>query len=214
MISWIKKGNDDKASEENSSSQRISVTDTAREKINELIQNAETPVLGVRVLAEATTPVNPQYSLAFVQEGEVFDDDTVMDVNDFNIYIDGDSLPHVNGVELDFITTQMGGGGFRIQKPTLIPNLKGEVAEKLQKVIADQINPALGMHGGHITLIDVKDNKAYIELGGGCKGCGMVDVTLKNGIETLITQNVPEITEVLDTTDHASGDNPYYQPSK
>lgn len=214
MSAWFKSDKDENDTPANDGDQKVIVTDIAREKISQLIQNAETPVLGVRILAEATSPVNPQYSLAFVQEGEVFDDDTIIDVGDFTVYIDGDSLQHVDGVELDFVTTQMGGGGFRIEKPKLMPNLTGDLAEKLQKVITDQINPALAMHGGNITLIDIKENRAYIELGGGCRGCGMVDVTLKNGIETLIKQNVPEITEVLDTTDHASGDNPYYQPSK
>ena len=70
------------------------------------------------------------------------------------------------------------------------------------------------MHGGHISLIDVKDNKAYIQFGGGCQGCGMVDVTLKQGVEVLIKEAVPEIDEILDITEHADGENPYYQASK
>ena len=70
------------------------------------------------------------------------------------------------------------------------------------------------MHGGHISLIDVKDDKAYIQFGGGCQGCGMVDVTLKQGVEVLIKEAVPEIKEILDITEHADGTNPYYQTSK
>ena len=89
-----------------------------------------------------------------------------------------------------------------------------EIAEKLQTVIDQQINPALALHGGFVKLVDVQGTTAYIELGGGCRGCGMVDVTLKQGIEVMIKQSVPEITEILDSTDHASGRNPYYQPSK
>ncbi len=199
------------ASEERA--ERITVTDVARSKINELIQNAESPVLGIRVIAEATSPMNPEYSLAFVQEGEDYEDDTIINVDDFNIYIDSDSLPHLENVQLDFVTSGM-SGGFRIEKVMPKPELSGPMAEKVKKVIDEQINPALAMHGGFVHLIDVKDSKVYIELGGGCKGCGMVDVTLKQGIETMLKQNVPEITEILDTTDHASGTNPYYQSSK
>jgi Fe-S cluster biogenesis protein NfuA len=70
------------------------------------------------------------------------------------------------------------------------------------------------MHGGYITLLDVKDDVAYVALGGGCQGCGMANVTLKQGIEALIREAVPEIHQVVDTTDHAGGTNPYYQPSK
>lgn len=191
----------------------IIITEAAREKIVELIGNAESPVLGIRVLAEATSPVNPEYSLAFVQEGEDFDDDTVLDFHEFKVFVDADSLSYVEEVQLDFVTSGM-GGGFRIDKPRPKPVLEGPVAEKVQKIIDEQINPALGMHGGHVALISVKDGTAYIELGGGCRGCGMVDVTLKQGIEVMIKQNVPEINQILDTTDHASGKNPYYQPAK
>ncbi|MFQ5521608.1 MAG: NifU family protein [Candidatus Methylomirabilia bacterium] len=89
-----------------------------------------------------------------------------------------------------------------------------ELKEKMQKLFDDSINPAVGMHGGYVELLDVKDNTAFIRMAGGCQGCGMADVTLKQGIERLIFEEVPEITEVLDVTDHASGSNPYYTPGK
>ena len=88
------------------------------------------------------------------------------------------------------------------------------MVEKVQAVIDTQINPAVASHGGYISLIDVKDNVVYVQLGGGCQGCGMADVTLKQGIETSIKAAVPEITAIYDVTDHADGKNPYYQPSK
>ena len=74
--------------------------------------------------------------------------------------------------------------------------------------------PAVAMHGGEIHLIDFKDGVVYIQMGGGCQGCGAADVTLKAGIERMIVEEIPEVTEVLDTTDHASGGNPYYAPAK
>lgn len=201
---------DSSATEQND---RVVVTDNARIKLNQLIQGAQSPVLGVRILAEATSPVNPEYSLAFVQEGEDFDDDTVIDFDDFKVFIDADSLEYINEVKLDFIQQGM-GGGFRIDKVVKATQVDGPIAEKLQTVIDQQINPALALHGGFVKLVDVQGTTAYIELGGGCRGCGMVDVTLKQGIEVMIKQSVPEITEILDSTDHASGRNPYYQPSK
>ena len=191
----------------------VTITDAAKEKINELIRGAEAPVPGIRVLAEATSPMNPQYSLAFVQADEDFDDDTVFDYDDFKLFIDSESLPFMESVKLDFITSGM-GGGFRIDKVRAPAKVEGPLGEKVQKVIEEQINPALALHGGFIELINVEGSTAYIELGGGCRGCGMVDVTLKQGVEVMIKQNVPEITKILDTTDHASGNNPYYQPSK
>jgi Fe/S biogenesis protein NfuA len=89
-----------------------------------------------------------------------------------------------------------------------------ELKEKVQELIENMINPAVAAHGGYIELIDVKESTAYIRMSGGCQGCGAADVTLKAGIERLIFEEIPEITEVLDVTDHASGANPYYAPSK
>jgi len=89
-----------------------------------------------------------------------------------------------------------------------------DLATKVQELLDSTINPAVAGHGGFVQLIDVKDNKVYLQLGGGCQGCGAADITLKAGIERLIKEELPEIEEVLDTTDHAAGENPYYVPGK
>ena len=89
-----------------------------------------------------------------------------------------------------------------------------EIKKKVQDLLDREINPALGMHGGWVELIDVRKNALYLRLGGGCQGCGAADVTLKQGIERSIRQMIPEVGEILDTTDHASGRNPYYRPSR
>jgi len=89
-----------------------------------------------------------------------------------------------------------------------------EVKERVQKILDEMINPAIAGHGGWVDLLDVKDNNVYVRLGGGCQGCGMVNVTLKQGIEATIREEVPQIAGVIDQTDHAGGSNPYYQPAK
>ena len=81
-------------------------------------------------------------------------------------------------------------------------------------LLEERINPAVAAHGGHIALIDVVDHTAYIRLEGGCQGCGMADVTLKQGVEVMILENVPTVTAVLDSTDHAGGTNPFFEPGK
>jgi Fe-S cluster biogenesis protein NfuA len=88
-----------------------------------------------------------------------------------------------------------------------------EVRRRVQQVLDTVINPAVAMHGGVVSLLDVSDNTVFLEFGGGCQGCGMVSVTLKYGVERTIRDEVPEVGEILDTTDHASGRNPYYAPS-
>ncbi|MBI3099505.1 MAG: NifU family protein [Planctomycetes bacterium] len=86
--------------------------------------------------------------------------------------------------------------------------------EKVEQFIQDEINPSVAAHGGYIQVIDVKDGNLYIAMGGGCQGCGAADVTLKQGVERMLKDNIPEVKQVLDTTDHAQGANPYYAPSK
>jgi Fe-S cluster biogenesis protein NfuA len=89
-----------------------------------------------------------------------------------------------------------------------------ELKARVQQILDTEINPAVASHGGWVELIDVKKNEVFIRMGGGCQGCGMADVTLKQGVEKTIRQQIPEIGAIMDTTDHASGRNPYYSPSK
>ena len=94
------------------------------------------------------------------------------------------------------------------------PGLDTPVGKAVKELLDTRINPSVASHGGHIALVDVTDDTVYIRLEGGCQGCGMADVTLKQGVEVQIKETVPQILHVLDVTDHGSGDNPYYQPSK
>lgn len=93
-------------------------------------------------------------------------------------------------------------------------SLTGEMADQIQQVLSQQVNPAIAGHGGAAELISVDGAIAYMRLSGGCQGCGMAAVTLKQGIERILMEAIPELAEVVDVTDHASGDNPYYQAAK
>ena len=101
---------------------------------------------------------------------------------------------------------------FRDSQPK--PGLETAEGKAVQKLLDERINPSVSAHGGHIALVDVNEDTAYIRLEGGCQGCGMADVTLKQGVEVEIKKEVPSIAHVLDVTDHAGGANPYYQPGK
>ncbi len=98
--------------------------------------------------------------------------------------------------------------------PTLTPGLSTPQGLMVQRLLDEEINPAVASHGGYISLVDVAEDIVYIRLEGGCQGCGMADVTLKQGIEASIVRQMPEIQAVRDATDHAGGTNPYYQPSQ
>jgi Fe/S biogenesis protein NfuA len=98
--------------------------------------------------------------------------------------------------------------------PPPAADLSGPVPQQVQQVLESYINPSIASHGGRADLVAVEGGTAYLRLGGGCQGCGMANVTLKQGIERALTQMVPEITEVVDVTDHASGTNPYFESAK
>jgi Fe-S cluster biogenesis protein NfuA len=89
-----------------------------------------------------------------------------------------------------------------------------DLREKVEMILNNEINPLIAQHGGVVSLIDVRGANLYLQLGGGCQGCGMADVTLRQGVEASIRRALPEVEEVLDVTDHAAGTNPFYSPSK
>jgi Fe/S biogenesis protein NfuA len=189
----------------------INITEAAGEYINHLLADEERRGYALRLAIAGRRPGGFQYKLGFVRQDEKAADDVIVDTGSFHVFIDAESAPNLQGATLDFIETPE-GSGFKIHNPNV--GWDDPKAIAIQKLFDEHINPALADHGGYVVLIDVKDDIAYVELGGGCQGCGMADATLKQGIEALITEEVPGIKQVIDTTDHASGTNPYYQPAK
>ncbi len=113
------------------------------------------------------------------------------------------------------IRTVLGSGDKPVSDSVLssIPDADA-IKMRVQSILDREINPAVAAHGGWVELIDVKRNEVFIRMGGGCQGCGMADVTLKQGVERSIREAIPEVGAIMDTTDHASGRNPYYSPAK
>ncbi|MCH8289841.1 iron-sulfur cluster assembly accessory protein [Candidatus Poribacteria bacterium] len=188
----------------------LTVTDAAREKVKSIIENEEGDVQGLRVSIQGRTASEFQYGLGL--EVEAAPDDVIVDCGDIQILIDPESAKSLKGVTIDYVE-DLNSSGFKIDNPNT-PTWDNPKAQKIQELIDDQINPGVAAHGGHISLLDVTDDTVYIEMGGGCQGCGMADVTLKHGVEAMIQEVFPEIKQIIDTTDHASGANPYYQPGK
>lgn len=186
-------------------------TDAARERVQGFLAAQNKPGLALRVAITGRTSSGFRYAMGVVEESSRSDDDIVLDEGDFVALIDPGSLDDLRGATIDFVETA-GGGGLQIDNPN--PVWREPLALRVQEVIESRINPGVASHGGWVELLGVRDSKAFIRMGGGCQGCGMADVTLKQGIETIIIADVPEITAVIDETDHASGDNPYYKPAK
>ena len=191
----------------------LTLTDAAREKITSIQESQNRPDTAVRVTVEEDGVAAWRYDLRLVSQDEKSDDDEVIDASGVLVYVDKQSVPRLRGATLDFVTG-MSSSGFKFENPNQPEAASDPLVMRVQKVIEDRINPGVASHGGNITLLGVEEGKVYIRMGGGCQGCGMADVTLKQGIEEMIKAEIPEIVAVLDQTDHASGENPYYQSSK
>jgi len=119
------------------------------------------------------------------------------------------------GVEGDLVIENPNAPTVVEDLPTFGPEaLTNDLARRVDAVLREQINPAIAAHGGYAELVGVVDDVAYVLMGGGCQGCGLASVTLTQGIAVAIREAVPEIRDIIDVTNHAAGNNPYYQPAK
>ena len=189
----------------------LTISDLAKQKVIALLESQGRQGSALRLAIMGRGPGGFVYDLRFVESTAKAPEDVVVDAGGFQVFIDSGSAPKLNGATLEFVEGVQ-QSGFRIDNPN--PLWDDPKAEAIQKGIDTKINPGVAAHGGFVTLLDVKNDTAYVALGGGCQGCGMANVTLKQGIEVIIREAVPEIRQVIDTTDHAGGTNPYYQPSK
>ena len=189
----------------------IKVTEIAQEKIIEALKNYKDPVIGVRAIAQARSPFQVNYGLAFVSDEGKKDDDVEIKFDGFSIYYEESLKQYFEGVTLDFQDGLHGSGFKFINIPRVPKEFQGTLAEKVVKVLDEQINPSIASHGGFVSLVNIEGTKVILQMGGGCQGCGMANVTLKQGVEVALKEAIPEITEIHDVTDHASGDNPYYK---
>ncbi len=154
------------------------------------------------------------------------EDAVVTAAEGLQVVIPSGSVDQMRGSTID-LSDSPGGGGLFVRNPqspspavgssspghsTAAPT--GPVAERVISVLDHQINPAIAAHGGHAELVAVEDDTAYLRLSGGCQGCGMASVTLSQGIEVALRDSVPELSRVVDVTDHAAGANPYYEAAK
>jgi len=190
----------------------VTLTDVARGKVLELMRAEGQEDVALRFGVQGRGPSGFQYRLGFVSSTEREAGDLLIEAGEgLRLLVDAKSIDQVRGTTIDFVEGPE-GAGFRIDNPN--PLWGDAISQSVQKVFDEEINPQVASHGGWVQLLEVKDDIAYIQLGGGCQGCGMVDVTLKQGIEVVLKEKVPQIREVVDTTDHAGGANPYYRPSK
>jgi Fe/S biogenesis protein NfuA len=167
--------------------------------------------LALRVEAARRGPAGFDYQLTFVGLDEREPDDEVVDAGDFLAFVDPASAALLRGTTVDFVQT-LERVGFDFRNPQA--GWGEPVADAVQRVLDEEINPRVGSHGGTVTLVAVRDGAAYLEMGGGCQGCGKAAATLRRGVEERILAAVPEVRGIVDVTDHAAGTAPFFAPGE
>jgi Fe/S biogenesis protein NfuA len=189
----------------------FTITEAAQEKILARMEAEGKADRTLRIRIVGWTADDYQYRLEVIPADARDEGDVEVSNGRLPLLLAGDSAEKLKGATLDFVESAQ-QHGFSIDNPN--PVWTDPLELKIQRILDQKINPGVGMHGGQVRLLKAEDGVAYISFGGGCVGCGMSNVTLKQGVDRMIREEVPEIMQIVDTTDHASGTNPYYQPSE
>lgn len=190
----------------------INISESAQAYFQRLLQSQGGDAVGIRL--SAVNPGTPRADarLEFAEHGDLLGDEWAVECQGFTLYVDAPSAPFLDSAEIDYANNATGG-----QLTIKAPRIKGDqpkgdasLVERVQWLIDSEINPQLASHKGRVALDSIDaDGVVYLRFGGGCHGCGMADVTLKQGIEKTMKEKLPEVTAVRDATDHSTGSAPY-----
>jgi len=192
----------------------IKITKSAEKYLSKLIVDKNEADLSIRIfIADPGTP-KAETCLAYCKPDEAMPDDMIMNLDLITVNIEKRSIPFLKDCEVNYDNDTF-GGQLTIKAPNArLPNISPDspIEDRINYIIYNEINPMLESHGGEVSLVEFNDkNEAVLQFGGGCQGCGMVDVTLKDGIEKTLIEQIPEIKSVKDLTDHSIDDNAYYK---
>jgi Fe/S biogenesis protein NfuA len=190
----------------------VRLTPEASTKLNEVMRQRGPQVAGLKLQIVGRADGEFHHVLSLVEDASLVEADDAIEVDGITIYSEFRSARYLDGVEIHYVEKGFGQSGLEFHNPNPLWFDDKELA--IQEIFDREINPAIASHGGIVHLLGVEDMTAYVQLGGGCQGCGMADVTLKQGIEATILERVAGIERVVDQTDHDAGENPYYRPSK
>ena len=188
----------------------ITVTQGAQEYLNNLLEDNT----NIKLTIDNVGSPRAETVLQYCKEGEE-EDLTSLDLQGFKLFYNELHEKYLKDTTIDYDVERFGG-----QLTITAPNTKtpiidenSSIEERINAVIINEVNPGLAAHGGMVDLVEFREGKAILKFGGGCQGCGMVDLTLADGVEKLLKERIPEITEVSDMTDHSFTDNAYYNPT-
>ena len=193
----------------------IETSTSAQNYFRDLIQSQGEDAVGIRLRAVDGGTASGDVRLEFCEAADLDGDEHVIEHAGVRIYVDAESVPFLEDAKIDYEASPTGG-----QLSIRAPRIKGELptgdatlVERVRFVLDSTVNPQLAMHGGKVRLEQVTaEGVVLLRFGGGCHGCGMVDLTLRNGVEKTLLAKVPGVTGVRDVTDHATGAKPYYAP--
>jgi len=191
----------------------IEITESAQQYLVDLLSKQDSPGIGIRIfITDPGTPM-AETCLAYCKPGEEQPDDNKVEYADFVCWIDDRSVPFLEEGLVDYAADRM-GGQLTIKAPnSKVPKVSDDspLEDKVNYILHSQVNPGLAAHGGNVTLVELfEDEVAVLQFGGGCQGCGMVDMTLKDGVEKTLLEQLPQLKAVRDVTDHTQTENAYY----
>ena len=191
----------------------VSISDSAIKYLENLLDSQDEPT-NIRIFVSDPGTMKAETCIVYSKVGEEEEDDILMEIDKISVFLENESLPFLEDCKVDYNPDKF-GGQLTIRAPNAkIPSLKenSSIEDKINYYLYSEVNPSLASHGGEVSLVEVIDSsKAVLKFGGGCQGCGMVDLTLKNGVEKTLIDNIPEITEIIDSTDHTFKDNAFYK---
>ena len=194
---------------------KLTFTDKARDMVLSFMDQEDEAPQALRIAVDGS-PLAPNYELTLIDASARGSEDVEVSAGPFTVLVDQSSAPRLDGAQVDFVETLQESGFQITPDPDAVKEAidaaapKGELADRVRQVLDTEINPAVAAHGGAINLVDVQGTEIYIEMAGGCQGCAMSRMTLRQGVERMVAQSVPEVSAVHDVTDHTSGENPYF----
>ncbi len=192
---------------------QVEITESAQIYLAELLAKQDCDGIGIRLFITDPGTPKAETCIAYCRPGEEQEGDVVLTLNGFNAHIEKRSLPFLDDAKVDYAVDRL-GGQLSIRAPnSRMPRINEDspVEDKINYVLHNEVNPGLAAHGGQVSLEDVEDGVAVLQFGGGCQGCGMVDVTLKEGVERTLMEKIPELKGVRDVTDHSDRTQAFYK---
>ena len=212
MFGWLRRGEKRTAPPP----MKLELTPAARSQLSAVLGRQSAPA-ALRIFVRNPGDSPPQFDMSLEPADAVRHGDTVVDLDGLRVLVDAESRQAVDGATVDFRDDPL-QPGFLIEPPRIeVPgrfDAASPLTAQVESVLEHHVNPSIAAHGGHAHLVGVKDDVVFVALGGGCQGCSMASVTLTQGIEQILKQAIPRIRAVVDATDHALGQNPFYTADK